>query len=258
MTKKDMKEAEDQIAAKKQRLRAEQFSKAFESNSSLFALTLLFLAFAVAMVVIAGFIYVDARWAKSFPRKDDRLIEMFVCLSLAVVAFAIIAVASGKSYLVMVDKISAETRGMYKAWVLDSTDFRHNIEAKVTTFIQYAAKELTGLFVTLASIGIIASFVAASFGIIQTSDKAPNNNNLAAFVLIHVIIIVGISVAVILSTIIPVVKEATDLTMTNLEGSKLPGSINHTWEFNTTFADRLALLQMPPKEVKTDETKDNA
>lgn len=258
MTKKDTKETKDQKVIIQQHNRTMQFSQAVEKNTSLFKSTIIFLALVVALAAFLALVCGDAYWAKSFPHKDDRLIEMFVCLSLAVVAFAIIAVASGKSYLVMVDKISAETRGMYKAWVLDSTDFRHNIEAKVTTFIQYAAKELTGLFVTLASIGIIASFVAASFGIIQTYDKAPNNNNLAAFVLIHVIIIVGINVAVILSTTIPVVKEATDLTMTNLESSKLLGSINHTWEFDTTFADRWALLQMPPKEVKANGTKDNA
>lgn len=127
-------------------------------------------------------------------------------------------------------------------------------------FVQYAAKELTGLFTAVSSVGIIASLAAALYAFFG-HDRFCNeltNNNLCGFALIHTAVIFVISIAVVLLTIVPVFIAAADLTEINFNSSNLPGSINYTWKFNTTFADRLALLQMPPKEVKTDGTKDNA
>lgn len=255
MTKKDTKETKDQKVIIQEHNRAMQFSQAAEKNTSLFKSTIIFLALVVALAAFLALVCGDAYWAKSFPHKDYRLIETLICLTLAVVAFAIIAVSSGKAYLAMVNKISAETRGMYKAWVLDNTDFRHDIDAKITTLVQYAAKELTGLFTAVSSVGVIASLVAALYALFEYNDLI-NNNNLCGFALIHTAIIFVISIAVILSTIVPVFTAAADLIAINFNGSNLPGS--DAWKFNTTFADRLALLQMPPKEVKTDGTKDNA
>lgn len=249
MTKKDMKETKDQKVLIQQHNRTMQFSQAAEKNTSLFKGIMIFLALIIALAAFLALVYGDAYWAKSFPHKDYRLIETFICLTLAVVAFAIIAVSSGKAYLAMVDKISAETRSMYKDWVLDNTDFRHDIDAKITTLVQYAAKELTGLLTTLAFAGIVISTAMTLF---------INNGNLCGFATVHTLVIVGINLTVVLLTIVPVVKVTADLTEINFNSSNLPGSVNHAWEFNTTFADRLALLQMPPKEVKTDGTKDNA
>lgn len=251
MTKKDMKETKDQKVLIQQHNRTMQFSQAAEKNTSLFKGIMIFLALIIALAAFLALVYGDAYWAKSFPHKDYRLIETFICLTLAVVAFAIIAVSSGKAYLAMVDKISAETRSMYKDWVLDNTDFRHDIDAKITTLVQYAAKELTGLLTTLAFAGIVISTAMTLF-------EHYGNGNLCGFATVHTLVIVGINLTVALLTIVPVVKVATDLTEINFNSSNLPGSVNHAWEFNTTFADRLALLQMPPKEVKTDGTKDNA
>ena len=251
MTKKDMKETKDQKVLIQQHNRTMQFSQAAEKNTSLFKGIMIFLALIIALAAFLALVYGDAYWAKSFPHKDYRLIETFICLTLAVVAFAIIAVSSGKAYLAMVDKISAETRSMYKDWVLDNTDFRHDIDAKITTLVQYAAKELTGLLTTLAFAGIVISTAMTLF-------EHYGNGQLCGFATVHTLVIVGINLTVGLLTIVPVVKVAADLTEINFNSSNLPGSVNHAWEFNTTFADRLALLQMPPKEVKTDGTKDNA
>lgn len=261
MTKKDMKETKDQKVLIQQHNRTMQFSQAAEKNTSLFKGIMIFLALIIALAAFLALVYGDAYWAKSFPHKDYRLIETFICLTLAVVAFAIIAVSSGKAYLAMVDKISAETRSMYKDWVLDNTDFRHDIDAKITTLVQYAAKELTGLLTTLAFAGIVISTAMTLFehyGNGQFCNEFINNGNLCGFATVHTLVIVGINLTVVLLTIVPVVTVTADLTEINFNSSNLPGSVNHAWEFNTTFADRLALLQMPPKEVKTDGTKDNA
>ena len=261
MTKKNTEETKDQKALIQQHNRAMQFSQAAEKNTSLFRGIMIFLMLIIALAAFLALVCGDAYWAKSFPHKDYHLIGTFICLTLAVVAFAIIAVSSGKAYLAMVDKISTETRGMYKTWILDNTDFRHDIDAKITTFVQYAAKELTGLFAAVSSVGIIASFVAALYAFFGYNWSCNDliNNNLCGFALIHTAIILVIGIAVVLLTIVPVVTAAANLTEINFNSSNLPGSINHAWwKFNTTFADRLALLQMPPKEVKTNETKDNA
>lgn len=115
MTKKDTKETKDQKALIQRHNRAMQFSQAADKNTSLFKEIIIFLALIIALVAFLALICGDAYWAKSFPHKDYRLIETFICLTLAIVAFAIIAVSSGKAYLTMVDKISAETRSMYNA-----------------------------------------------------------------------------------------------------------------------------------------------
>lgn len=258
MTKKDTEETKDQKVIIQQHNRAMQFSQAADKNTSLFKGIMIFLVLIIALAAFLALVCGDAYWAKSFPHKDDRLTATFICLTLVTIAFAIVTVVSGKAYLAMVNKISAETRGMYEAWVVDNTDFRHDIDAKITTFVQYAAKELTGLLTTLAFAGIVISTAMTLFehyGNGQFCNEFINNGNLCGFATAHTLVIVGINLAVVLLTIVPVFTAAADLIEINFNGSNLPGS--DAWKVNTTFADRLALLQMPPKEVKTDGTKNN-
>ena len=259
MTEKDMEKEEDRMFANfKQQTRVEQFSQAAKENRNVFKGVAAFLAVIVAMIAFAALIYGDACWAKSFPRKDYHLIAIFICSTLAVVLFAILAVISGKTYLTTVDEISSKTRAMYKAWVLDNTDFRHDTYAKLSTFIEYVAKELNGLFVTLSSIGIIASVTTVIAAIIAKNTQIALNNALGYFAALHLLIMLLIAVPIILSKIVDVGITALELASSNLsDESDLPGSLHSTSYFKTTFSDRLALLRMPPKETKSTKAKDN-
>lgn len=144
---------------------------------------------------------------------------------------------------------------MHRDYVLEGVDFRHDNFAKLDTFVQYLIKESSGLFAVLATGGVIASWIAVGF-----TSCSDNSISTIWFEIVHLIIVTVVAIAT-----ISMEAEAGDtvieLTKLNFKGNpKLDyvGDPRYQDFFYTTFADRLALLQMPPKEVKTDGTKDNA
>ena len=257
MTEKEMEKEQDRMFANfKQQTRVEQFSKAAKENRNVFKGVAAFLAVVVAVLTFAALIYGDTCWAKSFPHKDCHLIAIFICSALAIVLFAILAVVSGKTYLATVDEISSKTRAMYKAWVLDNTDFRHDTYAKLSTFVEYAAKEINGLFVTFSSIGIIASAATVVIAMPTSSGLVGKNDALGFYMSFHFIIMLLIAVPVILFVIGNVFGTALELVSDNFSESYLPNSELSCFT-ETTFADRLALLRMPPKRAKINGIKNN-
>lgn len=241
--------------------RTKEFQMATNENRNTFIVIAVFLTAVVAVIAWTAVLYGDAYWAKTlFPHKALYTAGKIIFLTMLSIPLAIIAVISSYTYSKITKSISSETNNMHRDYVLEGVDFRHDNFAKLDTFVQYLIKESSGLFAVLATGGVIASWIAVLFASFSDNSiivKAPSS---LWFTAVHSIILT----AVVMTTFY-METEAGDiiieLTKLNFKGNpKLDyvGDPRYQDFFYTTFVDRLALLQMPPKEVKPNGTKDNA
>ena len=244
----------DEIENKRQRLK--QFQQASQHNHNNARLIYLGVIGLIAFVIISGWTGLTGRWAQTLPHKEAILAGETVVATFAVAILSIAVIVSSYLYKRAYQSIAVTTRAMFNEWWQEGTDFRHDYEAHLETWGQYAMKEGSAVFNLVAMICLV-TVIAAAIVLLNVNNMP---SAIAPLELIDYLVMAATSLFVIVVECFNVIDTASQLIKAVLSKRNTPVSSYSGIPYGAffTLTDRLALLQMPPKEVKTDETKDNA
>lgn len=241
----------DEIENKRQRLK--QFQQASQHNHNNARLIYLGVIGLIAFVIISGWTGLTGRWAQTLPHKEAILAGETVVATFAVAILSIAVIVSSYLYKRAYQSIAVTTRAMFNEWWQEGTDFRHDYEAHLETWGQYAMKEGSAVFNLVAMICLV-TVIAAAIVLLNVNNMP---SAIAPLGLTDYFVMVAAFLSVILIELFSVINTAIQLIKAVLSKRNAPISSCSGIPYGAffTLTDRLTLLQMPPKEQHSDTSK---